>query len=68
MKSGGTRNFIGFGFTKKSAEFRVSDKITGWIGDHTSPGQPVMQATSSYTWNLLGLFYFTSCLVVYERK
>lgn len=68
MKSGGTRDFTGFGFTKKSAEFKVSKKIASWIGNHVGPGQPVMQATVSQGWSFLGMFYFASCLVFYERK
>ncbi len=68
MKAGGTRNFTSFGFTKKSAEFSVSKKIASWIGDHKGPGQPVMQATISQGWSFLGMFYFVSCLVVYDRK
>jgi hypothetical protein len=68
MKSGGTRNFIGFGLTKKATELSVSNKIAGWIGNHVGPGQPVIQATSSSSWSILGMFYIVSCLVIYKRQ
>lgn len=67
MKAGGTRNFVGFGFTKKSAEFSVSQKIASWIGDHVGPGQPVIQASTSSSWRFLGV-YIANCLVIYERR